>query len=307
MNAITVTPSAQYPFGCRIDGVDIGRGISADQFAVIEAALHRHLVVCVSGQPYAPQQLVDFGRWLGPLEISVAKSFHHGTVPEITVLSNRIIDGRPEGSADAGQMWHTDMSYNRIAGRASVLHAHQVPMREGRALGDTAFRDMHAAYEALPQDLRDRLDTLEAVHEFEKIWDTMRARGSPRPPYTDAQRRQKPAVVHPVVLRHPWTGRKGLYVNRGLTRRILGLPADESEQLLEFLYRHTEDERFQYRHAWRVGDTLIWDNCATIHLATGGYGVDTPRVMIRTQVLGDEALYSRANGTMGNRLAESIQ
>jgi len=307
MNAITVTPSAQYPFGCRIDGVDIGRGISADQFAVIEAALHRHLVVCVSGQPYAPQQLVDFGRWLGPLEISVAKSFHHGTVPEVTVLSNRIIDGRPEGSADAGQMWHTDMSYNRIAGRASVLHAHQVPMREGRALGDTAFRDMHAAYEALPQDLRDRLDTLEAVHEFEKIWDTMRARGSPRPPYTDAQRRQKPAVVHPVVLRHPWTGRKGLYVNRGLTRRILGLPADESEQLLEFLYRHTEDERFQYRHAWRVGDTLIWDNCATIHLATGGYGADTPRVMIRTQVLGDEALYSRANGTMGNRLAESVQ
>jgi taurine dioxygenase len=307
MSAITVTPSAQYAFGCRIDGVDIGRGISADQFAVIEAALHRHLVVCVSGQPYAPEQLVDFGRWLGPLEISVAKSFHHGSVPEVTVLSNRVIDGRPEGSADAGQMWHTDMSYNRIAGRASVLHAHQVPLREGRALGDTAFRDMHAAYEALPQELRDRLDTLESVHEFEKIWDTMRARGSPRPPYTDAQRRQKPAVVHPVVLRHPWTGRKGLYVNRGLTRRILGLPADESEQLLEFLYRHTEDERFQYRHSWRVGDTLIWDNCATIHLATGGYGADTPRVMIRTQVLGDEALYSRANGAMGNRLAESIQ
>jgi taurine dioxygenase len=77
--------------------------------------------------------------------------------------------------------------------------------------------------------------------------------------------------------------------------------------MLEFLYRHTEDERFQYRHSWRVGDTLIWDNCATIHLATGGYGADTPRVMIRTQVLGDEALYSRANGAMGNRLAESIQ
>ncbi len=306
MNDISMTPGPN-AFGCRIDGIEIGRGISADQFAIIEAALHRHLVVCVSGEPYGPEQLVRFGRWLGPLEISVAKSFHHGTVPEVTVLSNRVIEGRPEGSADAGQMWHTDMSYNQIAGRASVLHAHQVPIRDGRALGDTAFRDMHAAYEALPRDLRERLDSLEAVHEFEKIWDTMRARGSPRPPYTDAQRRQKPAVVHPVVLRHPWTGRKGLYVNRGLTRRILGLPAAESDQLLEFLYRHAEDERFEFRHTWRVGDTLIWDNCATIHLATGGYGADTPRVMIRTQVLGDEARYRQTNGTMGNRLAESVQ
>jgi taurine dioxygenase len=304
MPLITVSPSARYPFGCRIDGLDIGQGVDSESFAIVEAALHKHLVVCISGKPYGPEQLVAFGKWLGPLEISVARSFHHGSVPEVTVLSNRIIEGRPEGSADAGQMWHTDMSYNRVAGRASVLHSHQIPMREGRALGDTAFRDMHAAYEALPEAMRARLDTLEAVHEFEKIWDTMRARGSPRPPYTDAQRRQKPPVVHPVVLRHPWTGRKALYVNRGLTRYILGLPRSESDDLLEYLYQHAEDERFEYRHVWRVGDTLIWDNCATIHLATGGYGPETPRVMIRTQVLGDEARYAAANGSMGLRIAD---
>jgi len=301
VDAISVNPSSEYSFGCRIDGIDIGAGIDHHAYRVIEDALHRHLVVCVSGAPYGPEQLVSFGRWLGPLEISVARSFHHGSVPEVTVLSNRVIDGRAEGSSDAGQMWHTDMSYNRVAGRASVLHAHQVPMREGRALGDTAFRDMHAAYAALPEALRERLDSLEAVHEFEKIWNAMRTRGSPRPEYTDAQRRQKPSVVHPVVLRHPWTGRKGLYVNRGLTQRILGMTQPESDAMLEFLYAHTEDERFQYRHAWRVGDTLIWDNCATIHLATGGYGADTPRVMIRTQVLGDEDRYRQANGALGCR------
>jgi len=307
VDKIFVSPSEDYAFGCRIEGVDIGAGIDESAFKRIEDALHQHLVVCVSGNPYGPEQLVRFGRWLGPLEVSVARSFHHGSVPEVTVLSNRVIDGRAEGSSDAGQMWHTDMSYNRVAGRASVLHAHQVPTRDGRALGDTAFRDMHSAYEALPQAMRDRLDQLEAVHEFEKIWNTMRARGSPRPEYTDAQRSQKPAVVHPVVLRHPWTGRKALYVNRGLTQRILGVSAQESDDLLEYLYAHTEDERFQYRHAWRVGDTLIWDNCATIHLATGGYGPDTPRVMIRTQVLGDEMLYRRSNGVLGARtLNESV-
>jgi taurine dioxygenase len=301
-DAITVVPSAQYPFGCRIDGVQIGEGISAETFAVIEQALHKHLVVCVSGVPYAPPQLVEFGRFWGPLEISVARSFHHGQVPEVTVLSNRTIDGKPEGSPDAGQMWHTDMSYNPIGGRASVLHAHQVPMKDGRALGDTAFRDMHQAYEDLPADLRARLDTLEAVHEFEKVWSQMRARGSSRPEYTDAQRRQKPPVVHPVVIRHPWTGRKALFVNRGLTQRILEVSADESDQLLEFLYAHTEDPRYEFRHVWRVGDTLIWDNFATIHLATGGYGTDTPRVMIRTQVMGNESLYRQANGRLGGRI-----
>lgn len=88
---------------------------------------------------------------------------------------------------------------------------------ECRALGDTAFRDMHSAYDDLPADLRARLDTLEAVHEFEKVWSQMRARGSRRPEYTEAQRREKPPVVHPVVIRHPWTGRKALFVNRGLT------------------------------------------------------------------------------------------
>lgn len=301
-DAVQVVPSERYPFGCRINGVDIGQGIDDAVFARIEAALHRHLVVCVSGVPYGPQSLVDFGQYWGPLEISVARSFHHGEVPQVTVLSNRTIDGRPEGSPDAGQMWHTDMSYNPIGGRVSVLHAHQVPMREGRALGDTAFRDMHAAYEDLPADLRARLDGLEAVHEFEKIWSQMRARGSSRPEYTDAQRREKPPVVHPVVIRHPWTGRKALFVNRGLTQRILGLSADESDSLLGFLYAHTEDPRYEFRHVWRVGDTLIWDNFATIHLATGGYGTDTPRVMIRTQVLGNEALYRRANGPLGGRI-----
>ena len=297
----TVTPSGA-ALGARIDNIDLSQPLTDEQYAAIENAFHEHLVVCISGQPYDDVALTRFGQRLGPLEISVAKSFHHNQFPHVTVLSNLTIDGKPLGSSDAGQVWHTDMSYNRISGRASVLHSHQVPTRDGKPLGDTAFRNMYLAYEALSSGMRGRLDGREAVHEFEKIWSTMIASGSKRPPFTDAQRAEKPAVVHPVVLTHPWTGRKGLYVNRGVTQSIIGLPKAESDELLDFLFAHVEKPEFGYSHKWRVGDTLVWDNCASIHLATGGYDSSTPRLMHRVQVLGDEDRYRQHNPRLGGRL-----
>ena len=297
----TVTPSG-LGLGARIDNIDLSKPLTGEEFAFIEKAFHDNLVVAISGKSYDDESLVRFGKLLGELEISVAKSFHHDRIPWVTVLSNISVDGKPLGSSDAGQMWHTDMSYNRIAGRASVLHAHQVPIKDGKPLGDTAFHNMYMAYAALPAELRARLDTIDAVHEFEKLWLTMIAKGSKRPPYTDAQRAEKPAVVHPVVLTHPWTGRKALYVNRGLTKSIIGLPQAESDELLDFLFDHAEKPEFEYRHKWRVGDTLVWDNCASIHLATGGYDASTPRLMHRVQVLGDERLYRERNKERGASL-----
>ncbi len=302
MPEITITPSDKYAFGARIDGIDIGAGIDDKTAGVIESALNEHAVICVSGEPYGPPELVNFSRHFGALEINVAKTFHHGAIPEVNVLSNRVIDGKPEGSPDAGQVWHTDLSYNRVVGRASILHAHQVPFKDGKALGDTAFRSMYLAYENLPKDIKERLEGKEACHEFEKMWTQMIAKGSKRAAYTDAQRAEKPPVVHPVFLTHPWTGRKCLFVNRGLTQFILGIPREESDDLLEWLFDYEEGEEFEYRHEWRVGDTVIWDNCATIHCATGGYTTDQHRVMIRTQVLGNEDKYTAANAPLGARL-----
>jgi len=295
-----ITPSGD-ALGARIDNIDLSKLLTDEEFDFIEKAFHEHLVVAISGKPYDDESLVRFGQRLGELEISVAKSFHHDRIPWVTVLSNLTIDGKPLGSSDAGQLWHTDMSYNRIAGRATVLHAHKVPVKDGKPLGDTAFHNMYLAYEALPADLRARLGAMEAVHEFEKLWLTMIANGSKRPPYTDAQRSEKPAVVHPVVLTHPWTGRKALYVNRGLTQSIIGLPKAESDELLGFLFDHVEKPNCEYRHKWRVGDTLVWDNCASIHLATGGYDASTPRLMHRVQALGNEKLYRECNNERGGR------
>ena len=303
MLGLHLTPSSQYPFGCRIEGVNIKAGVDEQTAQLISEALNKHMVVCVSGEPYGSEQLVNWATKIGPLEINVSKAFQNSQYPQVMTLSNVMVDGKPQGLADAGQEWHTDMSYNRISGRATILHAHQVPFKDGRALGDTAFRNMYAAYEALPQALKEKLDPLEAVHDFENLWTHMRARpGSLRKPFTDAQRKEKPPVAHPVVLRHPWTGRKSLYVNRGLTTKIIGLSEHDSRSTLDFLFDHQEQVDFEYRHEWRVGDTLMWDNCASIHLATGGYSAEQPRVMIRTQILGDEVRYRQTNGALGGRV-----
>jgi len=283
--------------GARVDGVDLGAGLDAAGFAAIEAAFHAHGVIAISDQRLDPPALIAFSEQFGTLEINVASSFRHPDFPPVNVLSNRKrADGRFVGSPDAGQGWHTDMSYNAVPARASILHALDVPMRDGKPLGDTLFAGMEAAYAALDPALQQRLLGLNAVHHFSKFYDYMiEKKGSSRPPLTDAQKAEKPPVVHPMVLRHPFTGRKCLYADPGYTIRILDIPAAESARLLADLFEFQTRAEFQYRHAWRVGDVLIWDNIATIHMATGGYRDDEPRHMLRTQVLGDEGRYRAAN------------
>ena len=188
----TVTPSGA-ALGARIDNIDVSQPLTDEEHAFIERAFHENLVVCLSGKPYDDLALTRFGRRFGELEVSVAKSFHHKEYPQVTVLSNLVVDGKPRGSSDAGQMWHTDMSYNRIAGRATILHAHQVPMRDGKPLGDTAFGNMYLAYEALPADLQRQIDSLDAVHEFEKLWLTMIANGTAASRPTTSAPRPTPA------------------------------------------------------------------------------------------------------------------
>lgn len=297
---ITVTPSGE-ALGARIDGVDLSQPLTSDQKSFIEKVFLDYLVIAISGNPYGQHELTQFGELFGDLEISAAKSYHDQQFPHVNILSNIVIDGKPLGSPDAGQVWHTDMSYNCISGRATILHAHKVPSRDGQSLGNTQFRNMHRAYKALPISIRERIDKLEAVHSFEKVWQDMIAKGSKRPAFTEDQRRQKPAVVHPVVLLHPWTGKRALYVNRGMTESIVGMDKKEGETLLSLIIEHTEKKEFGYSHKWRTGDTLIWDNCASIHTATADYDRTMPRHMYRVQVLGNEELYRQRNILLGGR------
>jgi taurine dioxygenase len=272
--------------GARIEDVDLARPISEDDFRRILRALGAHGVLCFPGQPIDTQHLAAFGRMFGELEINVANQFHEPGFPEVMVLSNMMAHGKPIGLADAGQGWHTDMSYSTEIALANVLYALKVPMREGRPLGETQFRNMHAAYADLPSAIKSRLQGRTATHDFAKFWDMMRARpGSRRAALTPEQRAKKPPVSQPIFRMHPITGRTVLYCNPGYAMRIDALPEAESAELLAFLFAHQEQEKYFHAHRWAEGDLLMWDNVGTVHNAVADYGADEPRYIRRVQVM----------------------
>ena len=271
--------------GARIEDIDLARPIAEDHFRDILRALGAYGVLCFPGQRIDTKHLAAFGRMFGELEINVANQFHEPGFPEVMVLSNMTAHGKPIGLADAGQGWHTDMSYSTEIALANVLYALKVPMR-GRPLGETQFRNMHAAYADLPSAIKSRLQGRTATHDFAKFWDMMRARpGSRRAALTPEQRAKKPPVSQPIFRMHPITGRTVLYCNPGYAMRIDALPEAESAELLAFLFAHQEQEKYFHAHRWAEGDLLMWDNVGTVHNAVADYGANEPRYMRRVQVM----------------------
>jgi len=280
-----IRPSGE-GLGTTIEEVDLARPLSDGDFKQILRALGEHGVLCFPKQQLATEEFVRFGRLFGELEINVANQFHEPDFPEVMVLSNISADGKPIGLGDAGQGWHTDMSYSKEVALANVLYAIKVPARDGRPLGDTQFRNMHAAYDDLPAEIKTRLKGRTATHDFAKFWDMMRARsGSRRAPLTPEQRAKKPPVSQPIFRTHPITGRTVLYCNPGYATHIDGMPEPESAELLRFLFQHQEQEKYFYAHQWSEGDVLMWDNIGTVHNAAADYRADEPRYMRRLQVM----------------------
>ena len=280
-----IKPSGE-ALGASITGIDLAQPVSEADFKTILRALGEHGVISFPRQRIETGDLARFGRMFGELEINVANLFHEPDHPEVMVLSNIKQDGKAIGLGDAGQGWHTDMSYSKDIALANVLYAIKVPVRDGRPRGDTQFRNMHAAYAALPEDIKTRLKGRTATHDFIKFWDMMRARpGTQRGPLTPEQRRQKPPVSQPIFQTHPITGRTILYCNPGYAMHIDGMEKAESDRLLEDLFKHQEDPRFFYAHKWSEGDVLMWDNIGTVHNAVPDYGPHEPRYMRRIQVM----------------------
>ncbi|HSU06824.1 MAG TPA: TauD/TfdA family dioxygenase [Acetobacteraceae bacterium] len=281
-----IIPSGE-TLGAGIAGIDLGQPLSDADFRSIMRALGAHGVLCFPAQTFDVAQFAAFARRFGDLEVNVANLFHAPDLPEVMILSNmKDAQGQPLGLHDAGQGWHTDMSYSRDIALANILHAQSVPRRNGKPLGETQFRNMHAAYDDLPEAMKRRLAGRTATHDFAKFWEMMRARpGSTRKPLTDDQRRKKPPVSQPIFRRHPITGRLVLYANPGYTMWIDGMEERESGEILDFLFRHQERAEYLYAHHWTEGDVLMWDNIGTEHNAVADYLPDEPRYMRRAQVM----------------------
>lgn len=275
--------------GATVTGIDLSAPISHDELVILLRALGDHGVLRLPDQLIDARQLRDFSLLFGRLQQSTSGAAHaEPGMTDVSILSNVKENGRFIGVPDAGQDWHTDMTYNQTPGFVNVLVAHKVPMRDGKPLGATQFTNTQAAYEGLPADVKAKLEGMTATHDINKYWEEVRRNGSPRPPLTPEQRAAKPPAVHPVILTHPISGRKVIYVNPGFTERIHQLPQDESDAMLQYLFDHILKPEYRYVNHWTVGDVLLWDHLGTWHYAIPDYRPDEERLMKRCQVMADK-------------------
>ena len=283
---LTIEPTGAI-LGATVRGVDLAQPLREAAFGRILMALGTHGVLRFPDQRLDIGDVKRFSELFGEIQGNPIRAVDSTQAyPEVGILSNVKENGAYIGSPDAGQDWHTDMSYRDTIGFVNVLYGIRIPRRDGRPLGGTEFANMHAAYDALPEEIKARLDGMTATHDFEKFWEHMRRdKASGRPAMTDEQRKRRPPVVHPLFLTHPITGRKVLYCNEGYAIRINELSSIESDAMLDFLFRHQLEMRFRYKHDWNENDLLIWDHLGTIHRAIADYGPDEIRLMRRCQVM----------------------
>jgi len=269
-------------FGAAVSDIDLARAFTDDEFAEIHKVFVDNKLVCFKNQSLSAAAQIEFSRRFGPLEVHLLTQYNHPEHPEIFRLSNRVVDGQPMGIADGGSYWHSDLAFQEQPAKATILNALEIPP-EG---GDTLFVDMEAAYEALSPEWKQRLNGLRAVHRYRRKQNTDGQ--STRVELNEAQKAQTPDVVHPLIRTNPDTGRKSIFAHKGMTAEIVGIPAEESNAILEYLFEHTIRPDFRYDFRWSPGDVVMWDNRSTMHSATTR---DLPagqhRTLYRTTVRGE--------------------
>jgi taurine dioxygenase len=269
--------------GAEISGLDLTRIDDAD-FTTIYRAFLDHGVLVVRDQEFTIPQFLAYSARFGRPIPHVIKKTRHPDYPELNVIGEKTkVDGSVDNSVlKRGEGWHTDTAFMPQPCKATQLYALEIPSFGG----DTLFASMYAAYDALPQSTRNRIADLRA-------WFCNSGKNKAANQLMDDEERARPNVLHPIVRVHPETGRKALYVNPTHTLCMADMPEDEGEALLQDLYARMVQPGHEYRHQWRVGDVVIWDNRCCIHSATGGYPVNERRIHWRTTIMADPALEAR--------------
>ena len=276
------------PIGASISRLDLSEPIDDVTFSAIEAALYQYAVIVTRSNLLTPPQLAAFSRRFGSPQINVRAEARNADTPEVFWISNITENGKPVGSHDAGRYWHSDLCYLESPSKLTLLNAIEVPARGGQVFGDTQFASATAAYDALSETMKTRLNGLEAANGYRYMWNKKAHEFGLRPilRQEELEARFPPDAVHPIVRIHPVNRRKCLYVCEGYTHKVVGLAQDESDALLRDLFDHLADPAFHYRHQWRDGDLLMWDNCAVQHKATNDYELPLRRLMQRCTIEG---------------------
>lgn len=280
-----VTPT-NITLGACIEDLDLSGELSEIQIDQLMLLLGQYGVLEFPEQILTTAQLKKFSQRFGKLYVSPGGRAQADGFPEVMILSNMTHEGRALGLRDAGQSWHTDMSYSRTIALANVLYGTTIPHRDGLALGDTQFRNMHAIYEDLPAEVKETLGDKTITHDFNKFWEMMRQRpGNTRAPLSDTEKRARSPASHSAFLTHPITRKKVLYANPGYAVRINELSEQDSDELLNYLFEFQLRPEYLYTYKWRKDSVLMWDNIGTTHNAVADYGPHEHRYIQRCQVM----------------------
>ena len=252
--------------GAEITGADLSVSMDEATFCQVQQFFLEHRVIVFRGQELSPLRFLDFARRFGCPEPHVLDQFHHPEHPDILILSNVKKGDKPVGLADGGTYWHSDYSYLEIPARATLLYSIQVPRRGG----NTLFADQVTAYDELPESMKKRIEGLVATHLYGNRDDlNLESRTVAYPP-DERQKRERGITVirHPLVRRHPLTGRKALYAVSGTSLGIEGMQERQALALLRELAAHSTQPKYQFSVSYGAGDVVAWDNAAVLHSAT---------------------------------------
>lgn len=276
---VAVVPTGA-ALGADIVGVDLSQPVAPETFAVIRQAWLDHLVLRFRGQRIRDPEFLAFARLFGELDKAPkhASKAVEDPYPEITVMSNIVENGKPIGNLGHYEaVWHTDMSYNDVTPTGSLLYSIEVPA-EG---GNTGFSNMYEAFDTLPPALRREILGRSCKHDCSR-----NSAGELRHGFREVtDPREAPGAVHPLVITHPETRRNALFLGRRHNAYIVGLPLAESEDLLNQLWAHATQKRFEWYQVWQVGDLVMWDNRCCMH-RRDSFDPNARRLLRRTQVRG---------------------
>ncbi len=269
--------------GAEIIGLDLSQTLPQQIIDDIRAAWNEHIVLAFRGQQLTEPQQLAFAARFGQLgerkqAPDALRARTEGTEQldsRVLLVSNKMVDGKPIGSFGDGDMWyHIDSGYSERPYKYTFLYGVELPSSGG----NTLFSNTYAAYDALPQDMKDKLAGRKALHIHEyKRRERVDISGDIS---------ASPHWFHPVFITHPETRRKALFVDRLMTRRIEGLEPDDSEETLDFLYEHVEKREFVYEHVWQLGDFVMWDNRCSVHGRTF-FPKDEGRILRRCTIEGE--------------------
>lgn len=265
--------------GAEVTGIDLRQTPDQDTIDALNDAFHEFIVLCIRDQHFTPEEYLAAARLFGNPARQTNKSLNSRDFPEIGILSSEDKDIHGTGErVIRGQTWHTDHSFTARPPKATILYSIVTP----KSGGETSFCNTRAAYAALPEDMKQRIDGYHAIHSYESSRSPRRMLGQ-----TAEEKAETPDVVHPLARRHPPTGTTALFLSTTRLEKIVELDRAESDALVDKLVAHATRPQFRYDHEWRVGDMVIWDNRCSLHHANANYASDQKRLLHRIILEGE--------------------